>query len=132
MVDWVPVRVYRNHADEGVAFPRWQPMTLKASLWNGDGWATRGGEDKVDWSKGPFVATLGDYKIDARVWKGNPRFCRAGSNSNWWNKPRLRSLTGRQRRLLRWVRKYHLIYDYCQDPERFHGQLPTECSLPKY
>ncbi|CAL9759606.1 unnamed protein product [Musa acuminata subsp. burmannicoides] len=132
MVDWVPVRVYRNHADEGVAFPRWQPMTLKASLWNGDSWVTRGGEDKVDWSKGPFVATLGDYKIDACVWKGNPRFCRAGSNTNWWNKPRLRSLTGRQRRLLKWVRKYHLIYDYCQDPKRFHGQLPTECSLPKY
>lgn len=132
MVDWVPIRVYRNHADKGAGFPRWQPMALKASLWNGDSWATRGGKDKVDWSKGPFIASFRNYKIDACVWKGNPRFCRAASPTNWWNLPRSSSLTWAQRRLFRWVRKYHLIYDYCQDPKRFQGQLPVECSLSKY
>ena len=55
MGDWVPTRVYRNHVDKGVGFPRWQPMSIRASIWNGQSfhdWATRGGKDKVDWSKG--------------------------------------------------------------------------------
>ncbi|XP_072991082.1 probable xyloglucan endotransglucosylase/hydrolase protein 10 isoform X2 [Typha latifolia] len=132
MVDWVPIRLYRNHEDKGVAFPMWQPMSLKVSLWSGNSWATRGGRDKVDWSKGPFIASFRNYRIDACVWKGNPIFCRAESSTNWWNNPRFSSLTWSQRRLFKWVRKYHLIYDYCQDSTRFQGQLPRECSLPKY
>lgn len=132
MVDWVPIRVYRNHADKGVAFPRWQPMSIKASLWNGDSWATRGGLDKVDWSKGPFIASFRKYKIDACIWRGNPRFCRVESSTNWWNKERHNTLTWAQRRLFKWVRKYHLTYDYCQDNKRFQDNLPKECSLPKY
>ena len=98
MVDWIPIRVYRNHADKGVGFPRWQPMSIKVSLWNGDSWATNGGRDKIDWSKGPFLASFGNYKIDACVWKGNARFCRADSSTNWWNKERFSSLTSTQRR----------------------------------
>lgn len=132
MVDWIPIRVYRNHADKGVGFPRWQPMSIKVSLWNGDSWATNGGRDKIDWSKGPFIASFGNYKIDACVWKGNARFCRADSSTNWWNKERFSSLTSTQRRYFKWVRKYHLIYDYCQDNQRFQNKLPKECSLPKY
>ncbi|MQM01421.1 hypothetical protein Taro_034172, partial [Colocasia esculenta] len=72
MVDRVPIRVFRNHADKGVPYPRWQPMALTAAVWNGDDWATRGGLDKVDWSKGPFVASFGEYGVHACVWKGNP------------------------------------------------------------
>ncbi|XP_074288338.1 putative xyloglucan endotransglucosylase/hydrolase protein 10 [Silene latifolia] len=132
MVDWVPIRVYRNHANKGVAFPRSQPMSLKASLWNGDGWATRGGQDKIDWSKAPFVASFRNYKIDACLWRGNPRECMASSSINWWNNERFNTLSWYQRRLFKWVRKYHLIYDYCQDSQRFNGSLPLECSLPKY
>ncbi|CAB4290772.1 unnamed protein product [Prunus armeniaca] len=132
MVDWVPIRVFRNHADKGVAFPRWQPMSIKTSLWNGDSWATRGGKDKTDWSKGPFIASFRNYKIDACVWNGNARFCRAESPTNWWNKKKFSTLTKTQRRLFKWVRKHHMIYDYCQDKQRFQGNLPKECSLPKY
>lgn len=132
MVDWVPIRVYRNHADKGAAFPRWQPMSIKASLWNGDSWATGGGRDKIDWSKGPFIASFRNHTIDACVWKGNARFCRAESPTNWWNEERFSTLSNAQRRLFKWVRKYHMIYDYCEDKERFQGNLPKECSLPKY
>ncbi|WVY97177.1 hypothetical protein V8G54_029328 [Vigna mungo] len=132
MVDMIPVRVYRNHGEKGVAFPRWQPMSVKASLWNGDSWATRGGQDKIDWTKGPFIASFRNYKIDGCVWKGNPRFCRAASPANWWNQYSSSTLTSAQRRWLKWVRKYHMIYDYCQDTQRFHNNLPRECSLPKY
>ncbi|XP_057977301.1 probable xyloglucan endotransglucosylase/hydrolase protein 10 [Malania oleifera] len=132
MVDSVPIRVYKNHADKGVPFPRRQPVSIKASLWDGNSWATRGGKDKIDWSKGPFVASFRNYKIDACVWKGNPRFCRAATPSNWWHKARFRTLKWPQRKLLKWVRKYHLIYDYCHDKLRFQNKLPRECSLPKY
>ena len=132
MVDMIPVRVYRNHAEKGVPFPRWQPMSLKATLWNGDNWATRGGEDKIDWRKGPFIASFRNYKIDGCVWKGNPRFCRAASPGNWWNQNSSSTLTSAQRRWFKWVRKYHMIYDYCQDTQRFQNNLPRECSLPKY
>lgn len=132
MVDTIPVRVYRNHAEKGVAFPRWQPMSLKATLWNGDSWATRGGQDKIDWTKGPFIASFRNYKIDGCVWKGNPRFCRAATPANWWNQYSSSTLTSTQRRWFKWVRKYHMIYDYCQDNQRFQNNLPRECSLPKY
>ncbi|GLT44315.1 hypothetical protein SLA2020_182200 [Shorea laevis] len=132
MVDSIPIRVYRNHADKGVAYPRWQPMSIKATLWNGDSWATHGGRDKIDWSKGPFIASFRNYKIDACVWNGNPRFCTAESSSNWWNKDSFSTLTRVQKTWYKWVRKYHMIYDYCQDNKRFHNNLPKECSLPKY
>ncbi|KAJ0010210.1 hypothetical protein Pint_33601 [Pistacia integerrima] len=132
MVDNKPIRTYRNHADKGVAYPRWQPMSIKASLWNGDSWATRGGKDKTDWSKAPFIASFRNYKIDACVWNGNPRFCRADSSDNWWNQERYSSLDRDQKRWFKWVRKYHMIYDYCLDNQRFQNNLPKECSLPKY
>nr|GLL23776.1 probable xyloglucan endotransglucosylase/hydrolase protein 10 [Ipomoea trifida] len=132
MVDWVPIRTYRNHADKGVAYPRWQPMGLKISVWDGDSWATEGGRVKIDWSKGPFIASFKDYKIDACVWKGNPRFCRAVGPTNWWNNERSSTLTWAQRRLYRWVRKYHVTYDYCMDTQRFNNSIPKECSLLKY
>ncbi|KAF6157959.1 hypothetical protein GIB67_015275 [Kingdonia uniflora] len=132
MVDWVPIRVYRNHADKGVAFPRSQPMALEVTLWNGESWATNGGRDKIDWSKGPFVTSFGNYKIDGCVWRGNARFCRSDSDANWWNKDRFSTLTMPQRRLFKWVKKYYSIYDYCNDYERFHNNLPEECSIPKY
>lgn len=132
MVDQIPIRLYRNHAEKGVAYPRLQPMSVQTSLWNGESWATRGGRDKIDWAKGPFVASFGDYKIDACVWKGNPSLCNGESNENWWNKNEFSSLTRVQKRWFKWVRKYHLIYDYCQDNGRFNNNLPKECSLPKY
>ncbi|KAJ4962680.1 hypothetical protein NE237_022619 [Protea cynaroides] len=132
MVDWVPIRVYRNHADKGVAFPRWQPMSIKATIWNGDSWATRGGQDKIDWSKGPFIASFKNYKMDTCIWRGNARFCSVDTSSNWWNKAWFSTLNPWQRRLFKWVRKHHLIYDYCQDNMRFLNNLPKECSLPNY
>eukprot|EP01018_Ginkgo_biloba_P006632 Gb_21649 [translate_table: standard] len=130
-VDSVPIRVYKNHADKGIPFPRRQPMGIYASLWNGDSWATRGGLVKVDWEKAPFIASFRNFKADACVWNGNPRFCRAASSTNWWNKRRYSTLDATQRRLLKWARKNYLIYDYCTDTRRFKT-LPKECTLPKY
>ncbi|KAG2704810.1 hypothetical protein I3843_05G022200 [Carya illinoinensis] len=132
MVDGIPIRVYRNHGEKGVAFPMWRPMSIKASIWNGESWATNGGRDKIDWSKAPFLVSFRNYKIDACLWKGYARFCRVDSPGNWWNNNRFSTLTFRQRNLLKWVRKHHLLYDYCHDYKRFQFKLPKECSLPKY
>ena len=132
MVDWVPIRTYRNHADKGVAYPRWQPMSVQASFWDGESWATNGGKDKIDWSKAPFVAPFKDHKIDACVWKGNEGSCSDPKPTNWWNNKRFNSLTWAQRRLFKWVEKYYVTYDYCQDYHRFNNTLPKECLLPKY
>ncbi|XP_019165532.1 PREDICTED: probable xyloglucan endotransglucosylase/hydrolase protein 10 [Ipomoea nil] len=132
MVDWVPIRTYRNHVDRGVAYPRWQPMGLKLSVWDGDSWATEGGRVKIDWLKAPFIATFRDYRIDACVWGGNPIFCWSGGLANWWNNERSSTLTWAQRRLFRWVKRYHVIYDYCMDFRRFKNSLPRECFLLEY
>ncbi|KAM7270232.1 hypothetical protein ACFE04_029446 [Oxalis oulophora] len=130
MVDSIPIRVYKNHADKGISYPRWQPMSMKAKIYDGASWATRG--KTIDWSKSPFIATFKDYKIDACIWNGNARFCRSDSEVNWWNKDRYDSLTSVQNRWNKWVKKNHKIYNYCQDNKRFHNDLPKECSLPTY
>ncbi|KAL7206294.1 hypothetical protein ACSBR2_019076 [Camellia fascicularis] len=76
----------------------WQPVRLLISLWDGDNWATRGGRDKIDWSKGPFIASFKNYKIDACVWNGDAESCREdNSTTNWWQNERFNTLTGTQR-----------------------------------
>ncbi|PIN16199.1 Xyloglucan:xyloglucosyl transferase [Handroanthus impetiginosus] len=96
MVDWVPMRTYRNHEDKGpidrpsVPYPKRQPMSFQMSIWNREDWPRDGGRDRVDCTKAPFG------------------------------------------RLFRWVRKYFLMYDYCQDNRRFGNNLPKECFLTKY
>ncbi|XP_073023323.1 probable xyloglucan endotransglucosylase/hydrolase protein 10 [Primulina eburnea] len=131
MVDWVPIRTYRNHKDKGVAYPG-KPMGLQVSLWNGESWATNGGKDKIDWASSPFIASFKNHKIDACIWDQGPESCWAGGPDKWWNNERFNSLTWAQRRLFRWARKYYLTYDYCQDNQRFNNTLPKECLLPKY
>ncbi|XP_019165186.1 PREDICTED: probable xyloglucan endotransglucosylase/hydrolase protein 10 [Ipomoea nil] len=132
MVDSVPIRTYRNHADKGVAYPMGQPAPAQISLWDGSSWATDGGRVKIDWSKAPFIASFKDYTIDACVWKGDPSECRADGPSNWWNQDNYSTLTPIQRGLYEWVMKYQITYDYCTDSQRFNGSIPLECSLPKY
>ncbi|CAH9125726.1 unnamed protein product [Cuscuta epithymum] len=133
LVDRIPIRTFRNHEDDGVAYPGWKPMGLTVSLWDGSSWATSGGKVKVDWSKAPFIASFKDYKLEGCVWKGNNgKDCRAGGPSYWWNKDRAKTLTPYQRRLYKWVRNYFITYDYCGDKQRFNNSLPPECSRPIY
>ncbi|KAM7270419.1 hypothetical protein ACFE04_029633 [Oxalis oulophora] len=93
-------------------------MSMKAKIYDGASWATRG--KTIDWSKSPFIATFKDYKIDACIWNGNARFCRSDSEVNWWNKDRYDSLTSVQNRWNGWVKKNHMVYNYCQDNKRLH------------
>ncbi|KAH9327697.1 hypothetical protein KI387_007875 [Taxus chinensis] len=127
VVDGIPIRAHKNNAGLGIPYPRRQPMSLYASIWNGEDWATNGGKTKISWRRnGAFVAEFRELKMDACAWNGNPRFCKASTPLNWWNQRKYAFLTPTQTSRLAWVRKYFLLYDYCNDKSR---GIPTlECS----
>ncbi|KZV44062.1 xyloglucan endotransglucosylase/hydrolase 1 [Dorcoceras hygrometricum] len=116
LVDDVPIRVFKNNRDLGVKFPFNQPMKLYSSLWNADDWATRGGQEKTDWSKAPFVASYRGFHIDGCEASVQAKFC--DTQSKGVPRPRWRRL--------RWVRDKYTIYNYCNDRTRY-PTTPLEC-----
>ncbi|CAL9185535.1 unnamed protein product [Musa hybrid cultivar] len=136
LVDDTPIRVFSNHEDRGVAFPRDQPMGVYSSIWNADDWATEGGRVKTDWSHAPFVATFRGLRIDGCEWApeaGAPAELRRCGGSGWgkegrywWKEKAMEALSVHQSHQLIWARANHLVYDYCNDPGRF-ATHPPEC-----
>ena len=129
-VDDVPIRVYKNNEAKGIPFPKFQPMGVYSTLWEADDWATRGGLEKIDWSKAPFYAYYKDFDIEGCPRPG-PATCASNPN-NWWEGAAYQQLNPVEARRYRWVRMNHMIYDYCKDTKRFNGQMPPECSKPQY
>ncbi|KAM7477028.1 hypothetical protein LguiB_024271 [Lonicera macranthoides] len=121
-VDGTPIRVFNNLQSYNVPYPKDRPMRVRASLWDADDWATRGGRVKTDWTKAPFVASFCNYNADACIWLSGKSSC--SSNSNSWFSQDLDS-TGRER--LKWVQKNYMIYNYCTDVKRYPQGLPPEC-----
>ncbi|KAJ1407313.1 Xyloglucan endo-transglycosylase, C-terminal [Sesbania bispinosa] len=119
LVDNIPIRVFKNAESLGVPFPKNQPMRIYSSLWNADDWATRGGLVKTDWSKAPFTAYYRNFKATGF----SPRSSNANSGAEW----ETNALDAYGRRRLRWVQKYFMIYNYCNDLKRFPQGVPTEC-----
>lgn len=117
LVDNIPIRVFKNAESLGVPFPKSQPMRIYSSLWNADDWATRGGLVKTDWSKAPFTAYYRNFNF--RDLKATNPF----SYSTW----QTNELDAPNRRTLRWVQKYFMIYNYCSDLKRFPQGAPPEC-----
>ncbi|XP_022983623.1 probable xyloglucan endotransglucosylase/hydrolase protein 5 [Cucurbita maxima] len=124
-VDDVPIRVFKNSKDLGVKFPFDQPMKIYSSLWNADDWATRGGLEKTDWSKAPFVASYKGFHVDGCESSVQAKFC-ATQGKRWWDQKEFQDLDGLQYRRLNWVRKKYTIYNYCTDRKRY-PTLPPEC-----
>lgn len=118
LVDNIPIRVFKNAESAGVPFPKNQPMRIYSSLWNADDWATRGGLVKTDWSKAPFTAYYRNFKATGFSVSSNSL-----SDSAWQST----ELDAYGRRRLRWVQKYFMIYNYCNDLKRFPQGLPAEC-----
>ncbi|KAJ4830457.1 hypothetical protein Tsubulata_045202 [Turnera subulata] len=116
LVDNIPIRVFRNAESKGVPFPKNQPMRIYSSLWNADDWATRGGLVKTDWTKAPFTAYYRNF--NAKPWTPS-----SFSDSEW----QTNELDAPSRRRLRWVQKYYMIYNYCNDWKRFPQGPPVEC-----
>ncbi|GLJ27284.1 hypothetical protein SUGI_0535590 [Cryptomeria japonica] len=136
-VDDIPIRVHKNYADKGIAFPRRQPMGVFATIWDGENWATQDGKIKIDWNEGPFVASFRNFNVEVCPWKGNRRFCRSRSAQNWWNKRTHSTLNDELKGKLEWARSNYLIYDYCTDTKIINTTTPDvtltmECTLSKY
>ncbi|KAL1537037.1 putative xyloglucan endotransglucosylase/hydrolase protein 7 [Salvia divinorum] len=123
-VDEVPIRVFKNNERRGLPYPKFQPMGVYSTLWEADDWATRGGLEKINWSKAPFYAYYKDFDIEGCQVPG-PASC-ASSPNNWWEGAAYRQLTPEAARRYRWVRTNHMIYDYCTDRSRF-SVVPPEC-----
>ncbi|KAG6430886.1 hypothetical protein SASPL_108959 [Salvia splendens] len=106
-VDEMPVREFKNMERRGVPFPKEQAMRVYSSIWNGDEWATRGGQVKTDWSRAPFTAAYRGYKAE-----------------EGWREEMLDQYSEDK---LRWVKENYMIYNYCSDGNRFPQGLPQEC-----
>ncbi|KAH7566747.1 hypothetical protein ACOSP7_023388 [Xanthoceras sorbifolium] len=121
-VDDMPIRVYKNSGR--VPFPMSQPMGVYSTLWEADDWATRGGLEKINWSKAPFFAYYKDFDIEGCAVPG-PANC-ASNPRNWWEATNYQALNAVEARKYRWVRINHMIYDYCNDKSRY-PVAPPEC-----
>ena len=124
-VDDVPIRVYKNNEARGIPFPKFQSMGVYSTLWEADNWATRGGLEKIDWSKAPFYAYYKDFDIEGCPVPG-PANC-ASNARNWWEGINYQVLSALEARKYRWVRVNHMIYDYCTDKSR-NPVTPPECT----
>ncbi|XP_047315462.1 probable xyloglucan endotransglucosylase/hydrolase protein 7 [Impatiens glandulifera] len=123
-VDEVPIRVFKNNEARGIPFPKSQAMGIFSTLWEADDWATRGGLEKINWSKAPFYAYYKDFDIEGCQVPGIAS-CPSNLN-NWWEGPAYKELSPLDARRYRWVRTNHMIYDYCTDKARF-PVTPPEC-----
>ncbi|KAJ6307775.1 hypothetical protein OIU76_017546 [Salix suchowensis] len=122
-VDDVPIRVFKNCKDLGLKFPFNQPMKIYSSLWNADDWATRGGLEKTDWSKAPFIASYKSFHIDGCEASVEAKFC-ATQGTRWWDQKEFQDLDAFQYRRLKWVRQKYTIYNYCTDRSRYPSLPP--------
>ncbi|KAK1377636.1 Xyloglucan endotransglucosylase/hydrolase [Heracleum sosnowskyi] len=133
-IDSIPIRVFRNYENEGIAYPNKQGMVVYSSLWNADNWATRGGLVKIDWNSGPFVARYRNFKARSCSWEGENSIshCAASLPEHWWTSDLYKELSYGKQGQMKWVRDNYMIYDYCKDTNRFNGQMASECSEAQY
>lgn len=125
-IDGRPIRELKNIESEGVPYPKKQPMRLYSSIWNADDWATRGGVVKTDWTKAPFTASFRNFKANGCVWSNNGSSCNSNSSNNAWLS---QQLDFTNQKILKWVQKKYMIYNYCTDIKRFPQGLPLECTV---
>ncbi|KAL5215928.1 hypothetical protein ABZP36_007329 [Zizania latifolia] len=129
-VDGEPVRVFKNHEASGVPYPGGQPMRAHASLWNGDFWATRGGQVKINWTHAPFAASYRGYESSAcSVSSGGQPNSTSPSPDDSAGPWMGRQLGPDGERAVAWARENYMIYDYCRDQWRFPQGQPAECNL---
>ncbi|KAL7103005.1 hypothetical protein ACP275_08G153400 [Erythranthe tilingii] len=125
-VDKVPIRVYKNANYTNNFFPNEKPMYLFSSIWDAEDWATRGGADKTDWSKSPFVSSYTDFTADGCRWEDPFPACVSNTAVNWWDQYDTWHLSDDQKKDYAWVQRNLVVYDYCKDTKRY-TTLPEEC-----
>ncbi|CAA2976262.1 probable xyloglucan endotransglucosylase hydrolase 8 [Olea europaea subsp. europaea] len=127
-VDRVPIRVYKNANYTNNFFPNEKPMYLFSSIWNADDWATRGGLERTDWEKAPFVSSYKDFTADGCQWEDPFPACVSTTTDNWWDQYNAWHLSEGNKKDFAWVQRNLVIYDYCKDTERY-PTLPEKCWL---
>ncbi|KAK9291667.1 hypothetical protein L1049_019616 [Liquidambar formosana] len=127
-VDDVPIRIFKNCNDLGVRYPFSQTMKIYSSLWDADDWATRGGLEKTDWTKAPFIASYTSFHVDGcdASTRQSAMVCSIRGGM-WWDQKAFQDLDGEQYRRLQWVREKYTIYNYCTDKSRYPN-APPECA----
>ncbi|OAY32844.2 xyloglucan endotransglucosylase/hydrolase protein 2 [Manihot esculenta] len=124
-VDEIPIRVFKNKTNIGVSYPS-RPMQVQASLWDGDSWATDGGQTKINWSYAPFKANFQGFDISGCSVLDISNILPCFSQKYWWNLDKFWKLNSSQQKAYDNVRNKHLTYDYCLDNPRFPIP-PPEC-----
>ncbi|KAH9563568.1 hypothetical protein CY35_05G132300 [Sphagnum magellanicum] len=130
MVDKTPIRVYKNNEDLGVPYPSKQPMSVFASLWNGEEWATQSGAIRLNWAKAPFAARYQSYDVqgcEVPWYKGEVAPCISSGSDAMLERATIQNLNVEQLVRLQWVTENMLVYDYCTDIYRYPDPHP-ECS----
>ena len=130
LIDGIPIRMFADKEQNGVPYPKNEPMSVRGSVWNADDWATQGGRVKTNWSHAPFVSAFRSFEIDACELspETDDVATKCGQVGRfWWDGPSFNELSRHRRNQLKWVRKKHLVYDYCEDKPRF-SELPKECA----
>ncbi|KAI5079264.1 hypothetical protein GOP47_0004743 [Adiantum capillus-veneris] len=128
LVDGVPIRVFSNNeAAKGVPYLNKQPMRVFSSIWNGDSWATRGGQVKIDWAHAPFIASYRNFTVaeSACVKATSAAACSAQAATI----PSSTTAVGEQQvdtGRLQWVESNFMVYNYCTDQARY-PIVPLEC-----
>ncbi|KAJ4792073.1 Xyloglucan endotransglucosylase/hydrolase [Rhynchospora pubera] len=128
LVDDIPIRDFKNHKDKGLFFPDSQPMNVYCSIWDGDGWATRGGLVKTDWTQSPFTVHYQNFNPQACVSQKGSLVCYLPEGSDyytWFGQ----MLAETDLEKMKWVRENYMVYDYCTDVKRFPKGVPPECLL---
>ncbi|XP_058219317.1 xyloglucan endotransglucosylase protein 7-like [Rhododendron vialii] len=133
MVDDTPIRVFNNNEAIGVPFPNSQAMTVYATIWDGETWATEGGRIPTDWTQAPFTASYESFVINACEYSSGSSSCGSSETTNSVTEASLtQSLDSEEQEKLLWVQENCMIYNYCTDYERFPQGLPPECNQPYY
>ncbi|XP_031120102.1 xyloglucan endotransglucosylase/hydrolase 2-like [Ipomoea triloba] len=122
LVDKMPIRVFKNDEEIGVPFPKNQTMKVYSSIWNAEAWATRSGEEKIDWSYAPFTAHCRNFQ--AKTFPTSHQF----SNGEWESQ----ELDDHGKSRLKWIQKKFMVYNYCTDFKRFPMGIPGECRVPMF
>ncbi|CAK8543641.1 unnamed protein product [Lathyrus sativus] len=95
-------------------------MKLYTTLWNGDSWATRGEQVKIDWSKAPFTAGFRNFNANACIPIPSNNFLGFNGGEN-------KGLSDETRKKLKEIYSKLIVCDYCRDFIRFSRGLPYEC-----
>ncbi|KAJ1409562.1 hypothetical protein SESBI_22617 [Sesbania bispinosa] len=78
--------VYKNKSNIGAGYPR-KGMQIEASLWNGESWATDGGQAKINWTYAPFKAGFQGFDVSGCQTQSssNDQRCLNSDHKYWWN-----------------------------------------------